>query len=81
MLSSSQFDSGQAQQGNATSPPLSLGKNTAGSTAASTSWNTRGLGGGRPLSYSSKTRGTTFNWDDASGPTLPASDKGAGRNE
>ena len=58
------------------SAPLSLGKSTTGSVAQRTSW--RSNDGGRPAAYSSKTRGTTLNWDDDnSGPSLPKSDPGA----
>ena len=62
--------------------PLSLGKSTTGSAAQATAWRSNSLGKGGPLAYSSKTRGTTFNWDDTtSSPSLPQSDKGMGRNE
>lgn len=82
MLSSPQFQTGQALQSNPESPPpLSLSKNTTGSAAQATAWSTKSLGAGKPLSYSSKTRSTTFNWDDASQPSLPSSDKGVGRSE
>lgn len=81
MISQPQFQTGQALQNAPSSPPpLSLSKNTTGSTAARTAWSTRSLSEGGPMSYSSRTRQTTFNWDDASTPTLPSSDKGAGRN-
>lgn len=63
-------------------PPLSLSKATTGSAAQSTAWRNSSLGKGGPQAYSAKTRGTTFNWDDAASPTtLPQSDKGAGRNQ
>ena len=82
MLSQPQFQSGQPyQQSPDTPPPLSLSKTTTGSAAQATAWTNRSLGGGKPLSYSGKTRGTTFNWDDAQQAQLPSSDKGAGRNE
>ena len=58
-------------------PPLSLSAATAGSTAQATAWRNNSLGGGRPLSFSKKTRGTTYNWDDTSPTQLPESDKGA----
>ena len=61
--------------------PLSLGKSTFGSAAQATAWKTKSLGGGNPLSLSNKTMGTTFNWDDTSlAPSVPQSDRGAGRN-
>jgi hypothetical protein len=76
-LSSSQFQSVQPD----VALPLSLSKATTGSAAQATAWRNQSLGKGGPLAYSSKTRGTTFNWDDtAAGPSLPQSDKGAGRN-
>ena len=62
-------------------PPLSLSKATTGSAAQATAWRNQSLGKGGPLAYSSKTRGTTFSWDDAASPSLPQSDKGAGRNQ
>ena len=55
--------------------PLSLSSSTTGSIAKRTSW--RSNDGGSPSAYSSKTRGTTLNWDDAQKQTLPTSDKGA----
>ena len=76
-LSSSQFGAVSPD----VTPPLSLGSATTGSTAQSTAWRTRSLGGGNPLALSSKTRGTTFNWDDTKQTNLPSSDKGMGRNE
>jgi hypothetical protein len=77
-LSSSQFQPVQPDM----TPPLSLGKSTTGSAAQATAWRNQSLGKGGPLAYSSKTRGTTFSWDDtSSAPSLPQSDKGAGRNE
>lgn len=57
--------------------PLSLSSGTTGSAAQATAWRNRGLGGGRPMSYSNKTRGTTFNFDDAAPTAAPQSDKGA----
>ena len=75
-LSSSQF---QPVTPDVTAP-LSLSKSTTGSAAQATAWRSNSLGRGGPSAYSSKTRGTTFNWDDtASTPSLPQSDKGAGR--
>jgi len=77
-LSSSQFQSVQPD----VTLPLSLSKATTGSAAQATAWRNQSLGKGVPLAYSSKTRGTTFSWDDtAAGPSLPQSDKGAGRNQ
>jgi hypothetical protein len=61
--------------------PLSLSKATTGSAAQATAWRSNSLGRSGPQAYSSKTRGTTFNWDDtAASPSLPQSDKGMGRN-
>jgi hypothetical protein len=60
------------------SAPLSLGKSTTGSIAQRTSW--RSNEGSRPTAYSSRTRGTTLNWDDDSKPSLPSADKGVGRD-
>ena len=74
-ISSSQFGTEQSS----TSTPLSLSSSTSGSAQQATAWSTKSLGGGRPLSWSKKTGGTTFKWDDATGPSLPSSDKGAGR--
>ena len=77
-LSSSQF---QPVTPDVTAP-LSLSKSTTGSAAQATAWRNSSLGRSGPLAYSSKTRGTTFNWDDtAASPSLPQSDKGAGRNQ
>jgi hypothetical protein len=76
-ISSSQF---QAVQPDMT-PPLSLSKATTGSAAQGTAWRTSSIGKGGPAAYSSKTKGTTFNWDDAPTTDLPKSDKGAGRNQ
>ena len=59
--------------------PLSFSSATSGSAQQATAWSTKNLGGGRPLAWSRKTGGTTFKWDDATGPSLPSSDKGAGR--
>ena len=76
-ISSSQFAAVQPDM----TPPLSLGKNTTGSAAQATAWRSNSTGKGGPAAYSSKTRGTTFNWDDTSaGPAMPQSDKGVGRN-
>jgi hypothetical protein len=77
-LSSSQFQTAQPD----ITPPLSLSSATTGSAAQATAWRNQSLGKGGPLAYSSKTRGSTFSWDDnAAGPSLPQSDKGAGRNK
>ena len=78
-LSSPQFGAEQNSVG--TPAPLSYSKSTSSSAAQATAWSNRSIGGDRPLAYSSKTKGTTFNWDDSSAPTIPFSDKGAGRNE
>lgn len=60
--------------------PLSLGSSTTGSFQQRTAWRTP-RGGQMPLSYSKRTAGTTFKFDDDSSPTLPRSDKGVGRGE
>ena len=83
-LSNSQFGGSDSYSSMASTPdietPLSLGKNTFGSTAQATAWKNRSLGQGRPMSFSNKTSGTTFNWDDSSGATsVPQADPGAGR--
>ena len=57
--------------------PLSLSSGTMGSANQATAWRNKGLGGGRPLSLSSKTAGTTFKFDDATPTAAPSSDKGA----
>lgn len=84
-LSNSQFGGSDSYSSMAMTPsvdtPLSLGKSTFGSAAQATAWKTKSLGGGNPLSLSNKTMGTTFNWDDtSSAPSVPQSDRGAGRN-
>jgi hypothetical protein len=84
-LSNSQFGGSDSYSSMAMTPsvdtPLSLGKSTFGSAAQATAWKTKSLGGGNPLSLSNKTMGTTFNWDDSSSaPSVPQSDRGAGRN-
>jgi hypothetical protein len=56
--------------------PLSLSANTTGSVAARTAWRSNDRGSS-PAAYSSKTRGTTLNWDDAQPTQVPTSDKGA----
>ena len=61
--------------------PMSYSSNTSSSAAQATAWRTRSLGGGKPLAWSRKTGGTTFNWDDSSQTNLPSSDKGAGRSQ
>lgn len=73
-ISSSQF-SGYEQQANVT-PPLSLSSGTTGSIASRLAWRSNERGSS-PAAYSSKTRGTTLNWDDAPKANLPTSDKGA----
>ena len=73
-ISSSQF-SGYEQQPNVT-PPLSLSAGTTGSVASRLAWRSNERGSS-PAAYSSKTRGTTLNWDDAPQAQLPTSDKGA----
>jgi hypothetical protein len=76
-ISSSQF---QAVRPDMT-PPLSLSKATTGSAAQATAWRNQSIGKGGPLSYSSKTRGTTFSWDDtAATPSAPQS-QGSGRSQ
>lgn len=77
-LSASQFQPARVD----TTPPLSLSAATTGSAAQATAWRSQSLGKGGPLAYSSKTKGSTFSWDDSATPSaLPKSDKGAGRNE
>lgn len=65
-----------------TPAPLSLSSGTSSSAKQATAWRNKGLGGNRPLALSKSTSGTTYNWDDGSSSqqSLPASDKGAGRN-
>lgn len=82
ILSSSEFMSdnfsGQAtHHGPDVDAPLSLSSGTTGSAAQATAWRNRGLGGGKPMSLSKKTAGTTFNWDDSTPTAAPQSDKGA----
>lgn len=82
ILSSSEFMSDNfsgnpTHHGPDVDAPLSLSSGTTGSTAQATAWRNRSLGGGRPLSLSSKTAGTTFRWDDATPTKTPESDKGA----
>lgn len=84
-LSNAQFGGSSSYSSMAETPdveaPLSLSKSTFGSAASATAWKNRSLGGGKPLSLSNKTMGTTFNWDDTSStPSVPQSDRGAGRN-
>lgn len=57
---------------------MALGSSTTGSFQQRTAWRTP-RGGQSPLSYSKRTAGTTFKFDDDSSPTLPRSDRGAGR--
>jgi len=82
-LSSSQFDGAYEQMANKprVDAPLSLSTNTTGSAANATAWKNQNLGGGRPMSYSRRTAGTTYKFDDDTKTTLPSSDKGMGRNE
>jgi hypothetical protein len=76
-LSSSQFQTAQPD----VALPLSLSKATTGSAAQATAWRNQSIGKGGPLAYSSKTRGTTFSWDDtASTNTIPQS-QGSGRSQ
>lgn len=82
ILSSSEFMSDNfsgksTHQSDDVDTPLSLSSGTTGSAAQATAWRNKGLGGGRPLAYSSKTRGTTFSFDDATPTAAPQSDKGA----
>lgn len=84
-LSNSQFGGSSSYSSMAQTPdveaPLSLSKSTFGSAASATAWQNRSLGGGKPISLSRKTIGTTFNWDDtSSAPSVPQSDKGPGKN-
>lgn len=80
-LSSSQF--GGSYESMANKPrvdaPLSLSANTTGSAANATAWRNQNLGGGRPMSLSKRTSGTTYKFDDDTKTTLPSSDKGVGR--
>ena len=62
-------------------PPLSLSKATTGSAAQATAWRNQSIGKGGPLAYSSKTRGTTFSWDDTATPTTLPTSQGAGRSQ
>jgi hypothetical protein len=82
-LSSSQFDGVYEQTANKprVDAPLSLSSSTMGSTANATAWRTQNLGGGRPLSLSRRTMGTTYKFDDDTKTSFPSSDKGMGRNE
>jgi hypothetical protein len=79
-LSSSQF--GDEDSSNPTpeiETPLALGKNTAGSAANATAWRNKSLGRGRPMAYSKRTAGTTYNFDENDGGSspIPKSDSGA----
>ena len=80
-LSSSQFDGAYEQMANKprVDAPLSLSSNTMGSAAGATAWRNQSLGAGRPMSYSRRTAGTTYKFDDDTKTTLPSSDKGMGR--
>jgi len=61
--------------------PLSHSSATNSSTGQATAWRSKSLSRGGPMSMSSKTRGTTYNWDDAPTTPIMKSDKGSGRNE
>jgi hypothetical protein len=76
-LSSTQFGDDESQPEIET--PLALGKNTAGSAANATAWRNKSLGRGRPMAYSRKTAGSTYNFDDSSSSAslIPKSDSGA----
>ena len=80
-LSSSQFDGAYEQMANKprVDAPLSLSSNTMGSAAGATAWKNQNLGAGRPMSYSRRTAGTTYKFDDDTKTSLPSSDKGMGR--
>ena len=78
-ISSSQFGGVDSVTPDVT-PPLSLSASTFGSAAQATTWVNRNLGGEKPMSLSKKTMGTTYKFDDTTGPSLPSSDKGVGRN-
>ncbi len=58
-----------------TQPPLSLGSSTTGSFQQQTSWRTP-RGSKVPLSYSKRTAGTTFNFDNDTSTTTPKFDRG-----
>ena len=75
------YDNLSSAQQASIAPPMSYSSSTSSSAAQATAWSTRSIGGGKPLAWSKKTGGTTFKFDDDSGPSLPKSDKGAGRNE
>ena len=81
LLSNSQFGANNSMtpQTPDVDTPLSFSSSTAGSAAQATAWKNRSIGGGRPLSLSKKTAGTTFNWDDTPSSTsvMPTS---GGRN-
>jgi hypothetical protein len=77
ILSDNQFHESVTPEQSHVEAPLSLSSSTNNSAAQATAWRNSSLGGGRPLSFSSKTRGTTFNWDDAPKASLPSSDTGA----
>ena len=81
-LTKMSYENLSSAQQSSVEPPLSYSSSTSSSAAQATAWRTRNLGGeGRPLSWSKKTGGTTFKFDDDATPNLPKSDKGAGRNE
>lgn len=75
-LSSSQFGGGDTPS---VDVPMALSASTTGSVAQATAWRTPRRGSA-PLSYSKRSAGTTFSWDDNKLPQMPTSDKGAGRN-
>lgn len=54
----------KANLANVPQAPLALGQATAGTVARTTAWSVRDASKGAPLSYSKRTRGTTFSWDD-----------------
>jgi hypothetical protein len=76
-ISSSQFQPVQPDM----TPPLSLSSATTGSAAQATAWRNQSIGKGSPLAYSSKTRGTTFSWDDSSSTTTLPQSQGSGRSQ
>jgi hypothetical protein len=82
-LSSSQFGGNYESMANTprVDAPLSLSSSTLGSANQATAWRNQGLGGGRPMSLSRRTAGTTYKFDDDTKTALPQSDKGMNRNE
>jgi hypothetical protein len=73
-LSSSQFGGGDTPSPDV---PMALGASTSGSVAQQTAWRTPRGRGSLPLSYSKKTSGTTYKFDDTTMPQMPGSDRGA----